>query len=478
MNRYPRFAPLALLALAVLLSTAGCKSKLDQNAANQAGAQDSSADPASANLAPASTDASTQAPASSSAQQSAPPPASYNAPQQSASPPASYSDQQGAPPPDAGDNYNQASGQYSGDPGYGEQAAYTAPAPQPPPALPDYDQPEAPGDDYLWTPGYWAYTQEGYYWVPGVWVEAPYQGALWTPGYWGWYGGNYRFYRGYWGRHIGYYGGINYGFGYGGFGYQGGYWNHDHFAYNRAFNNVNESREHYVYNYNGGDRGGNRGGNRVSFNGGSGGIQVRARPAELAALHEQHAAPMSAQLQHEHMASTNRAQFATVNQGRPASMVVSRPLAADHNMRPRPLSNSSSNSSNNNSSNNNSNNSNSNSNNNSTSTTATAATTAAATTTAATTATATTTTATTATATTTATKHSNSTRRHPYSSTRPLSRSNSTSRLPNSSTRRLRIIRQLHSTRPPQNIRRWIIPSSRAGGPILAAYSSFAARVG
>jgi hypothetical protein len=51
--------------------------------------------------------------------------------------------------------------------------------------LPDYEQPPAPGDDYLWTPGYWAYASMGYYWVPGVWVQAPYEGALWTPGYWG-----------------------------------------------------------------------------------------------------------------------------------------------------------------------------------------------------------------------------------------------------------------------------------------------------
>ena len=52
-------------------------------------------------------------------------------------------------------------------------------------------------------------------------------------------------------------------------------------------------------------------------------------------LLDQHAAPMSTQLQNEHLASTNRAQFATVNQGRPASLVVSSPLAADQNMRAR-----------------------------------------------------------------------------------------------------------------------------------------------
>jgi len=41
------------------------------------------------------------------------------------------------------------------------------------------------------------------------------------------------------GRHIGYYGGINYGYGYVGVGYQGGYWNGDRFDYNRSVNNVN-----------------------------------------------------------------------------------------------------------------------------------------------------------------------------------------------------------------------------------------------
>ncbi len=54
-----------------------------------------------------------------------------------------------------------------------------------PPALPVYTQPMAPGDGYLWTPGYWAYGGEGYFWVPGTWVMAPEAGLLWTPGYWG-----------------------------------------------------------------------------------------------------------------------------------------------------------------------------------------------------------------------------------------------------------------------------------------------------
>ena len=35
-----------------------------------------------------------------------------------------------------------------------------------PPALPVYVQPPCPVDGYLWTPGYWAYGDEGYFWVP------------------------------------------------------------------------------------------------------------------------------------------------------------------------------------------------------------------------------------------------------------------------------------------------------------------------
>jgi hypothetical protein len=188
-----------------------------------------------------------------------------------------------------------------------------------------------PGDGYLWTPGYWGYTADGYYWVPGVWVQAPYQGALWTPGYWGYWNHHYGFYHGYWGPHIGYYGGINYGFGYIGFGYQGGYWGGGHFHYNRTVNNINISVVHDAYNRPVAQD--NGGGTRVSFNGGQGGLHVRARPAELAARGETHTAPMSAQLQNEHSASTNRAQFTHGEQGRPAHLAVSQPLAADRNVR-------------------------------------------------------------------------------------------------------------------------------------------------
>ncbi len=104
-----------------------------------------------------------------------------------------------------------------------------------PPPIPVYDQPECPGDGYLWTPGYWAWGDGGYYWVDGAWVLPPYVGGLWTPGYWGWGVGGYFWHPGYWGLRVGYYGGINYGFGYFGVGFYGGYWNGGRFFYNRAY---------------------------------------------------------------------------------------------------------------------------------------------------------------------------------------------------------------------------------------------------
>ena len=119
-----------------------------------------------------------------------------------------------------------------------------------PPPLPIYDQPLCPGENYIWTPGYWAYGDDfdDYYWVPGTWVLAPEVGFLWTPGYWEWNEDRYVFYDGYWGPQVGFYGGIFYGFGYFGEGYEGGRWDHDRFFYNTTVNNVNITEIHNVYN--------------------------------------------------------------------------------------------------------------------------------------------------------------------------------------------------------------------------------------
>ena len=51
--------------------------------------------------------------------------------------------------------------------------------------------------------------------------QPPTTGALWTPGDWGYGYGGYFWNAGYWGPYVGYYGGINYGFGYFGIGFYG-----------------------------------------------------------------------------------------------------------------------------------------------------------------------------------------------------------------------------------------------------------------
>src|SRR5690606_14333437 len=102
--------------------------------------------------------------------------------------------------------------------------------------------------------------------------------ALWTPGYWGYVGNAYRWHPGYWGRQVGYYGGINYGFGYLGSGYQGGYWKNNHFHYNRAVNRIDTRRITHVYHrkvvINHVDR------RRISYHGGKDGIQRRPTDRE------------------------------------------------------------------------------------------------------------------------------------------------------------------------------------------------------
>lgn len=184
-----------------------------------------------------------------------------------------------------------------------------------PPMLPVYVQPICPGDGYIWTPGYWAYGPEGYYWVPGTWVLAPQRGFLWTPAFWGWEGGFYHFHHGYWGPHIGFYGGINYGFGYFGTGYEGGEWRGDRFFYNTRVGNFGGAHVTNVYEHNVTIINNNY--NRVSYNGGNGGVPVRPRPQELQAEHERHVDPTPVQQQHFQAAERDRGQLATVNGGRP-----------------------------------------------------------------------------------------------------------------------------------------------------------------
>jgi len=192
-----------------------------------------------------------------------------------------------------------------------------------PPALPVYEQPICPGDGYLWTPGYWGWGDDfnDYYWVPGTWVTAPEVGFLWTPPYWGWGGGGFLFHEGFWGPTIGFYGGINYGFGYFGVGFAGGRWDNGQFFYNRSVTNINVTNVHNVYN----TTVENTTVNRVSYNGGNGGVDARPTPQEEAAANERHIAPVAAQTQHVQEARSNPQQRASTNQGKPAVAATAKP---------------------------------------------------------------------------------------------------------------------------------------------------------
>ena len=191
-----------------------------------------------------------------------------------------------------------------------------------PPELVAYSQPICPQEGFLWTPGYWAYGPEGYFWVPGTWVEPPTVGFLWTPGYWGFGNDAYLWNEGYWGPTVGFYGGINYGYGYGGYGYQGGYWRNNQFNYNRSVNNVDTRNFHNTYEKSVSN---SRAGTYVSYNGGNGGTTARATAAEETASHERHTQATAAQTGHQSEASQNHELLQSVNHGKPAVAATSKP---------------------------------------------------------------------------------------------------------------------------------------------------------
>jgi hypothetical protein len=201
-----------------------------------------------------------------------------------------------------------------------------------PPVMPVYAQPPCPEPGWIWTPGYWAYGPDGYYWVPGAWVPAPYEGALWTPPYWGWSDGLYMFHPGYWGPHVGYYGGVNYGFGYMGVGFVGGMWHGHDFVYNTAVVNVNRTVIHNTYidrtiverNTIVNER-------HVAYSGGPGGIRHEANRDERFAMNERHEAPTRIQEEHFQAARADRGSYVKNNGGRPQNSAVERPMGGDRN---------------------------------------------------------------------------------------------------------------------------------------------------
>ena len=193
-----------------------------------------------------------------------------------------------------------------------------------PPELPIYSQPPCPAPGYIWTPGYWGYSDDDqdYYWVAGTWVLAPSSRLLWTPGYWADIDNVYEWQEGYWAPHVGFYGGINYGFGYFGVGFAGGEWRGDDFYYNRAVTNITNVNVTNVYNTTVINN--NVYATRASFNGGEG---VRARPtlAELIAAREPHRGFTSPQRFQADSARKVPELLASINHGHPSVAATVRP---------------------------------------------------------------------------------------------------------------------------------------------------------
>ena len=213
----------------------------------------------------------------------------------------------------------------------GDAATITVRVRVAPPELPVYEQPPCPYDGYLWSPGYWAWSPDGYYWVPGVWVRPPHEGYLWTPGYWGFIGGEYGWHDGYCGEHIGYYGGVCYGFGYEGTGFYGGRWEGGAFRYNTAVWHVDNNAIHHTYSE--GMR--NTVVSHASYNG-PGGVQAHPIPAEQQAMRENHVAATGEQQSHQKAAIADKNQFVSANHGKPAVAAMNTPNGQRFNVQGHP----------------------------------------------------------------------------------------------------------------------------------------------
>ena len=127
---------------------------------------------------------------------------------------------------------------------------------------------------------------------------------------------------------MGYYGGVNYGFGYMGVGFAGGMWVGGAFRYNTAVMHVgpgihNTYRDttivHNTTIVN----------NHVSYNGGPGGINHRPTPEENSYAHDQHVAATSMQTQHESAAMHNTNNYASHNSGHPQNPAMAWPAGGN-----------------------------------------------------------------------------------------------------------------------------------------------------
>jgi hypothetical protein len=136
----------------------------------------------------------------------------------------------------------------------------------------------------------------------------------------------YYWHSGYWGRHIGYYGGINYGYGYSGMGYEGGYWRGGAVYYNTAVTRVNVTVVNNTYAAPPQSK-------TVavaaapSYNGGAGGAIAKPTSAESAAASEPHVAPTPHQNLLIKSARSDPRLLASANHGQPhPDLIAKKPV--------------------------------------------------------------------------------------------------------------------------------------------------------
>ena len=192
-----------------------------------------------------------------------------------------------------------------------------------PPVLPVYAQPPMPEEGYVWTPGYWQWlAAPGYLWVPGTWgISPPVVNVL-----------RRRLYVGMGrrtstfsimvslGPRVGFYDGVNYGYGYSGSGYQGGRWDGGHFIYNSGVNNFGSVHASNTYRQNVPVNNASR----VSYIGGAGAIIAEPNAEERTFQSEAHRPVSEEKNRHITAAVAHPGLIAKTNHGRPQIAATAR----------------------------------------------------------------------------------------------------------------------------------------------------------
>ena len=84
-------------------------------------------------------------------------------------------------------------------PAYGEAAPVEVMAPRSPPPPRVEVVPTAPGEVYVWRPGYWHWNGRDFVWIAGHYIERPHRRAAWVADHWEPRAGHWVLVPGHWG---------------------------------------------------------------------------------------------------------------------------------------------------------------------------------------------------------------------------------------------------------------------------------------